>query len=378
MSQPPLPAQESETRTSIRFVRSVTYRALRAILSRMPRRTYPAAEALIFEPDADASAVRDDDGGLRLVWKGLSGWTRIYAGTDPDHIERARPLTTLSGMSEARLDGLDPSQRLYFEIVSESRPSLKVAERVLPIQGAPNFRDVGGYRTGDGRHVRWGKLFRAGALTQLTDDDLRYLQGAGLKIICDLRSARELNGNPDRRWPGAAYHSLPVFSDKERGIGPRQVLFNLSRLDEIVARSYTELMIDRKARVFGDWLRLLVEPGSLPVVVHCSAGKDRTGLAVALVLSVLGVDEETIIADYSLSNAFFEPMRRMFEKYAEHMTRLGATFEDVRPLFTADPANLRGAFAHLREKYGSVEAYLTGPAGVEAATLDKLREMLVE
>jgi protein-tyrosine phosphatase len=253
-----------------------------------------------------------------------------------------------------------------------------VAERVLPLRGAPNFRDVGGYRTRDGRHVRWGKLFRAGALGQLTEDDLRYLEGAGLKTICDLRSAREVGDSPDRIWTGTAIHRLPVFGDKERGIGPRQVLFNLGRLDELVARSYTELMVDRKATVFGDWLRVLATPGTLPVVVHCSAGKDRTGLAVALVLAVLGVDEETIIADYSLSNAHFEPQQRMFEKYAAHMTQLGATFEDVLPLFTADPANLRGAFAHLRAKYGSLEAYLTGPAGVEAATLERLRELLAE
>ncbi|MCC7207851.1 MAG: tyrosine-protein phosphatase [Anaerolineae bacterium] len=378
MTQAPLSAPQRREPEQSQFLRRITYRALRLFLSRVPRRTYPAAATLILEPEADAHAVRDDDGALHLTWKGPSGWTRIYAGTDPDRIDRTRPITTLSGMNEARLDSLDSSRRLYFEIAFESGASLKAAERVLPLRSAPNFRDVGGYRTMDGRHVRWGKLFRAGALGQLSDEDARYLQDAGLRTICDLRSERELGDSPDRTWSGATRHSLPVFGDKERGIGPRQVLLNLSRLDEVVARSYTELMIDRKARVFGNWLRILAEPGALPVVVHCSAGKDRTGVAIALVLALLGVDEDTIIADYSLSNAFFEPMRRMFEKYAAHMTRLGTTFEDVLPLFTADPANLRGAFAHLKAVYGTVDAYLTGPAGVDSATLARLRESLVE
>mgnify|MGYP005847631113 CR=1 FL=1 len=351
---------------------------LRALIARQQRGQYPAPHTLIIQPPVEAHVTREPDGDLIIAWERAARQAAVYCGTQPDAIPTDAPIAVVSNGREARITGLDPAIRHYFRLVFDDGAALTVAERFLPLAGGVNFRDIGGYLTDDGARVRWGLVYRSGGLADLTDDDMAYLERIGLRLACDLRTGREATANPDRLPPGVEYLPAPVLGDSETSFGPRKILLNLGRLDAIVTGSYTAVMLDQKAAVFGGWLRRLADPASVPAVIHCTAGKDRTGIAIALLLALLGVPEEVIVADYSLSNLYFEHFRETMAPYTDRLAQLRLDVSDVLPLLSADPRTMRASLAHLRARYGSVAAYLSGPAGLDAETLARIRAALLD
>jgi protein-tyrosine phosphatase len=349
------------------------------------RMKYPTPESLIVEPEVDASVQRTEAGGYLVGWRAAKPGARVYAGRAADQIDRSHPLAELYDANQVIISAEQVAARIgdcprpYFEVVFADGRTLTVAERVLPLEGGVNFRDIGGYRTADGRHTRWGLVFRSGGLNTLTIEDLNYLHAIGLRLVCDLRTNAEANKYHDK-LPDAnvTYWHHPVFTDEESAGGVRAFLFNMTRLDAMVAESYRKHMIDHKARHFGEILRRFAEPSALPALFHCTAGKDRTGVTAMLLLGVLGVPDETIIADYSLSNRYFSSFQDALSENMERLRRIRLTLDDLRPMLMANPAAMREAIAHIRTAYGSFEAYLTGPAGLEASTITKLRDLLLE
>lgn len=258
-----------------------------------------------------------------------------------------------------------------------------VTGRVVPLAGAPNFRDLGGYPTGAGQRVRWGRVYRSGALTGLTDADLALLAALDLRLVCDLRSADEIEQNPDRLPDGGApaYVNLPVVN-ADGGAARRQrlraLLFDRRLLQTMMLEFYTETMIDSNASLFRAVFERLADPDNLPAVIHCTAGKDRAGLVSALLLLALGVPEDIVIADYSQSNRYYAHFEQLTGRSARPLRALGVRPRDLYPLLIADPDYLRVALAHLRARYGSVETYLRQQAGIDGALLDRLRANLLE
>ena len=132
---------------------------------------------------------------------------------------------------------------------------------------------------------------------------------------------------------------------------------------------YTRTIIDGNAKLYGGLLRRLSEPDNLPTLIHCTAGKDRTGVAVALLLLLLGVPDEVVVADYSLSNLYFDTFFEYGKRVAHSLRWFGVRAEDLSPLFMANPETLRTTITHIRAKYGSVEGYLRDAAGLDDATM---------
>lgn len=258
-----------------------------------------------------------------------------------------------------------------------------VIGRAVPLAGAPNFRDLGGYPAGAGRRVRWGRVYRSGALAGLNDADLALLAALDLRLVCDLRSADEIEQNPDRLPASGAlvYVNLPVVN-ADGGAARRQrlraLLFDRRLLQTMMLEFYTETMIDSNAGLFRAVFERLADPDNLPAVIHCTAGKDRAGLVSALLLLALGVPEDIVIADYSQSNRHYAHFEQLTSGSARLLRALGVRPRDLYPLLVADPDYLRAALAHLCARYGSVEAYLRQQAGVDGAVLDRLRENLLE
>lgn len=250
--------------------------------------------------------------------------------------------------------------------------------RTLPFSGAINFRDLGGYGTEDGRRVKWGRVFRAGALSDLTDQDLDELQRIGLKYIFDLRTTSEMTRAPDRIPVGAVH--VPMTVQIDRSIVRR--LFTLVRyyngLEKMLLDGYIRVMIEQNARIFGEIFPLLANDDGLPAVIHCTAGKDRTGITSALLLAALGVPEETIIADYSLSNHYHAHFRELVSGQMASLMRFGLTLDDVYPLTLANPEAMRVSLRYIRDHYGDVQTYLRQRAGVDEAMLTRLRDTLLE
>lgn len=345
---------------------------------RHPPLDYPLPEALVIDLPEDTSVTSAPEGALEIRWLPERLPASIRVGTQPGAFERELPLPDDLTAGRATYTDLDPQTRHYFEIVFADGGRVVVAERVLEIDGAGNFRDIGGYPAQDGRRVRWGRVYRSGYLAELTPAGLAQLESLGVRLTCDLRSAEEVRMSPDRLPDGTRYLQLPVVARENRLARLYTLFIDRRRMLVAMPNTYRYLLIDANPTLFGRILTELADEANLPALIHCSAGKDRTGVAVALLYMLLGVPEEIIIADYSLSNRAYPFFRRMGEGMVERVRRLRVTVDDITPLLTAHPDTLRATLEHIREKYGTIEDYLLGPAGMDRATLDRLRDMMLE
>ena len=219
----------------------------------------------------------------------------------------------------------------------------------------------------DGQRTRWRVLFRADGLSELTETDLAVMRELGIRTVVDLRSGHEVEQSrfDVEAHPVTFHHfpfikSLPDAEDFDRAPG-------------FLGTQYTEMLDDATPQIVGA-LSALAAPEARPAVFHCTAGKDRTGLLSALVLSLLGVPEETVVADYALSGAAMDRLRaKLVEKYPDGKGLIA----DSDVLFSADPANMVALFAHLRDRYGTVAGYADGGRGPGRRGV-RLRQELLE
>ncbi len=240
-------------------------------------------------------------------------------------------------------------------------------ERHITLEGAVNFRDLGGYATTDGHLTRWRALFRADGLGELTEPDLDIVRDLGIRTVVDLRSGTEVEQSRfNVEAHPVTFHHFPFIEalpDAE----------DFARAPGFLGTQYTQMLDEATPQIVGA-LTALAEPGALPAVFHCTAGKDRTGLLSALVLSLLGVPEETIIADYALSGAAMARLRaKLIEKYPDGKSVIA----DSDALFSADPAHMAALLTYLRDRYGTVAAYADA-VGIPAAVVTALRSELLE
>lgn len=252
--------------------------------------------------------------------------------------------------------------------------------RLLPLEGGSNFRDLGGYRTADGQTVARGRLFRSGAMTALTDADMAYLDRFGIKTIVDLRSNEEIGLYPNH-W--AAKRGIEVLTGDYSFAA-------MMRSEESGERPEMSELYPRLLESIGPQIKTYFHEAleaQAPMVVNCSAGQDRTGIAAALMLLLLGVPEPTVIEDYLLSTDFRRPaveqgsvdlaeaaktnafaaMMLEYRKAMPHPDR-------PNPLVTPDGvAYLAFVIERIRNEYGSVEAYAEGELGIDAQEMATLR-----
>jgi protein-tyrosine phosphatase len=247
--------------------------------------------------------------------------------------------------------------------------------RLLPLEGGKNFRDLGGYRTRDGHAVRWGLLYRSGAMDRLTDADFRYLSKLGVRTICDFRSTEERQAAPVR-WP--AGETPRIFADDYR-------LDTLGGMDFRAAGGWTgdqardamaaqyPLMLER---FNGQYRRMFDQllAGGAPLAFNCSAGKDRTGVAAALLLTALDVPRETVIEDYLLSNRDFDPKTSLAQDDASQAWK--RLPPDVLQAFMGvDRSYIEAVFKRIDAHPGGAEGYLRDELGLSQAKLLTLRRL---
>lgn len=262
-------------------------------------------------------------------------------------------------------------------------PSLMDSRPLLA--GAPNFRDMGGYRARDGRRVRHYLVFRSEGLTELTPDDLDVVRELGIRLICDLRSERERKQQASR-WPEESPVSslhLNITADLRAGHGTMTRIL----LESPSAEGATQAMLATYRHfptAFSGRLPQLFEQilagKSLPLVFHCAAGKDRTGFVAALLLSALGVPREDIIEDYLLTNRHWNGPRSEAALRQTFFDTFGAEppAAVIQPLMAAKEEYLAAAFHAIEEQYKTVETYLEQAAGLGAARRRALQHSLLE
>jgi len=254
---------------------------------------------------------------------------------------------------------------------------------VLSLQGGCNFRDIGGYAAAGGT-VRWGRVYRTGVLSYLTSDDHRMLAPLRVSAICDLRRNEERVREPSR-WPDDTVQLL-AWPDTER----MPTIRGFAAHHPATARGMHAAMLDLY-RALPAWMapRLngmfeCVAAGRTPLIVHCAAGKDRTGVAIAVLLRALGVAMETVIDDYVLTNTagnFEQFIRGRNDSQlglADHHHPLLAMDPDIRQvLFGAEPEYLEAALTEIDANLGGLQAYLRTLVRVDTEILQRTRQALL-
>ena len=237
-------------------------------------------------------------------------------------------------------------------------------QRHLPIEGTYNFRDVGSYRTADGRAVRWRTLFRSDSLHRLTPAGKREVLALGVRSIIDLRSAGEIVDwpNPFASNGEPQYYHLPLISQDFIEGPPPDTLEELYRL-----------WIDECQQNIAVILRTIARPDSLPLLVHCARGKDRAGLVVALLLKLAGVPRSTVVEDYTLTANYSQQVP---DKMAYAQMR-GLDTERYSRLMECRPEAMESALDYLDQRYGGAAGYAR-TIGVGQDAIDALDAALTE
>ncbi len=336
----------------------------------------------VVPPFEDPVAVRQAGDRIWIRWENApAGRVQVFQGEDPDAVERENPLGVLEG-GVFTASGLPRDRRSYFELVADSGASVVVAERLLPLEGAHNFRDLGGYPTADGRRVRWGQIYRSDHLGDLTDGDLAYLERLGIRTVCDFRGRAERENDPDRLGSSGTPRSVnPAISDERFAVDELQSRILSGDLGDIdfgkllvegnraFARSYTE--------EYTDYLELFEDDANLPLVFHCTAGKDRAGFAALLILTLLGVPERTAIQDYLLTQPYTQEHIESTLTKIRIVSLFRTDVERIRPLMGVERAFIQAGLDAAVEDHGSLDAYFESALGFGPDRRTALRERLL-
>jgi protein-tyrosine phosphatase len=252
------------------------------------------------------------------------------------------------------------------------------AGQLIPFSGAHNFRDIGGYATSDGRCVATKLVYRSGTLARLTETDLARIAELGLRVVCDFRANAERASRPSRLPADAGIEIWVRDHEASAGdlmaamSGPAATKENSRQLMIEIYRGLAYEQAESCRELF-----LRIADGHLPLLFHCSAGKDRTGAAAALLLHVLGVPRPVIIEDYLLTELFFDDLLAVALHDLGSNALHGTTQEVWEPLMRADAAYIDALFETLESRHAGVEGYLREVLRLEDGMLDRIRARLL-
>lgn len=280
----------------------------------------------------------------------------------------------------ARLVGLPPARRHFFRLRDQHGNEVLATERRLGMAGAPNFRDFGGYRTVAGQQVKWGYLFRSGQLSSLSPQDIELFASLDLDLVFDFRRVEEQESDLSRlpAEPCPRVVSVPIIPGSnsrffEEAGQPSDKPDAMFEFMLEINRDFAGPQAATYSRMFSE---ILAQPDAR-FLVHCAAGKDRTGFAAAIILLALGVPRDVVMRDYLLTARFFKPERelaRLRVKYAmEHMASAA-----IMPMLEVHEDYLAVALEYIDQNFGSVEEYLAQALGVGSAELAELRGRYLE
>jgi protein-tyrosine phosphatase len=247
------------------------------------------------------------------------------------------------------------------------------------LKESPNFRDLGGYRNREGNHVRQGQIFRSGHFATLESKDQNTLKELGIRTVCDLRSIEEITAQPNRLPPNGLIETkhMPIVNQT---IEPTLAVSRIMKGDigwfnkDFMIKGYIE-KVDAFADVWREFFKVLIEKKNRPLVFHCTAGKDRTGVGAALILLSLGVSEERVVYDHQLSNTYNAERTREIEK---RIAKTGLDPKNLKDYLTAPESAVVALIDHLNTNYGSATGYLIRKAHVDEQWLEQLRNDMLE
>jgi protein-tyrosine phosphatase len=271
--------------------------------------------------------------------------------------------------------------QLYLQEVMSAPLVIKKDHR-LPFSGAKNFRDLGGYRSQDGRTVRWGLLYRSDALNKMTSTDLKLLSTLGLYLIMDFRADHEREHEPDRlpEEMSGRLVEIPILdsSTKIWHDSRDEFVKNMKNIDpaKYMTQTNKELAI-RFVHQMRHFIGKLLSADGRPILFHCAVGKDRTGFAAAILLRILGIPQEVVMQDYLLTNQYIMPAQQRNMVILRLMK--GKVFADaVKGFMEARPEYLAAAFDAIDSEYGSFDAYVYKGLALSTDQIESLKKLYLE
>jgi protein tyrosine/serine phosphatase len=257
-------------------------------------------------------------------------------------------------------------------------------DRMWTLDGVENFRDYGGYPAAFGRRVRAGRLYRSAHHAGASDGDLERIDALGLHVLVDLRRPSERERNPNRIGPRFTGRVI----DNDEGDKPLDEFHShmltsdhsVESMREFMRNYYRHALFEpRHIDLYHRYFAALAEADG-PVLIHCAAGKDRTGLLAALTHRLLGVAEDDTLADYLLTNdhARFETRAPLFAAWVQDLTGRTPSREAIFAGMGVEAEYLHLAFDAIEARYGSVESYLELALGVDAELKSRIEERLLE
>ncbi|WP_376740735.1 tyrosine-protein phosphatase [Listeria booriae] len=317
---------------------------------------------------------------LTLTWSP----TDILAGTIIFQSNTATPTSSKKQLlvvdQETKLVLVTDDTPVFFIIQHPDGTHTVIGERTIPLEGCFNFRDLGGYVNTAGKTVKWGKLYRSSLLTNITEKDKDTLEKLGVSWICDLRSTSEIAAKPTPALAHIKNRHIPIGTAKNESTESQKIdLPDDHRVYEpLMGESYRVFAQSKDGfrEIFND----IIEKEEVPFLFHCTAGKDRTGVLGALLLKLLDIPENTILADYELTNQYADnilgEMQGLVNAFSNSEKKID--LENFRPMAEARPAYLEIAFDEMQKEYGSVDAYLEKGIGITPSEKAKFQTMMLE
>lgn len=288
---------------------------------------------------------------------------------------------------------------VYFTIAFRDGVNLLSGIRILPVKGMYNVRDLGGYPTRDGRHVKWGMLYRGDHLYNIKEEGIPYLQQLDFNSIVDFRNEQETEKFPNNTGGKEIpqYHFVPdghiaafagsLQNEEAAWSHERQLEMAKEQVKKdknLAANSMIQQQIEFvhtpfSRQAYKNTLELMAKADALPLYFHCKGGKDRTGFAAMLIFGILGVEDDWILYDYLLTNRAREKKN---QRYLENFRKMAGGDEEVAQylfsIFDTRKEYLQAAITEIREQYGDILNYVTKELGIAEETIQTLQSLYLE
>lgn len=328
---------------------------------------------------ADIRAVceKNEEGNYLIKWESfppIQGTVKIFQSFNADTFMNVMPVIDRPiEEGYTTIIAPDKNKRSYFQLVFNKSDSLFVAERYIKTANVFNLRDIGGYHGDRNRQIRWGKIYRSSTISRADSKDIAILKKLNINTVIDLRTAEDIRLHPSRFKTKQSF-KLPVRGADLTFYKEKIKQGEMMKGDVLIMQQdlYVELL-KNNTDYFSKVFDILIEDDNYPVLVFCSLGEDRVGLAVALIFYALDVDREQIVQDYMLSNNYID-----YNKIVKNASELSyETQETLTALLSANEETINYAFDKIAKDYGSVDEYLEKNLGLTNKKRQKLKDLLL-